>query len=209
MSLLEELGLQPGDAGRMALKSELESRRSQWGKPGYHYRGAGDFLLQHGEWWNGRELPEEFEPLTGETRECFANAWQAADQVPHLAYVEGVYATGDGHFTPHGWCVDTRDGGIVELTYPTKNFGNMRNRRGNPILPPAHWSYVGVRFRLELIEWHCNTHGLPMLDRPAADHADAGRVKAELGIDLNLQEEHDWPILKVPYEPNRVDLEGV
>jgi hypothetical protein len=199
MSLFDELGIKPGQGGIDALKSELELRRSNWSRPGYHYRGAGDFILQHGGFWNGRPLPEEYAHLQGPESQCFDNAQSAAEANPELVYVEGMYAIGGGHYTPHAWCL-APDGGLLELTLPTYDTHRYHDRRGMTFLPPEQWAYGGVAFpTVEFVTWHCQHYGLPMFDRPSQDIPEAGDV-------LDLTEDHDFPVFRQPFDPNRKEL---
>jgi hypothetical protein len=199
MSLFEELGLKPGDGNITALKKELELRRNTWSRPGYVYRGAGDFILQHGEFWNGVPLPEEWAHLRGEESACFANALAAAESNPELRYVEGMYAVGAGHYTPHAWCL-APDGTLLELTLPTYDTHRYHDRRGLTFLPPESWAYGGVVFpELKFVQWHNDHYGLPMFNRPAQDAEAAGDV-------LDLEESHDFPVFKLPFDPNRKEM---
>jgi hypothetical protein len=205
LSLFDELGIKPGQANITALRTELEFRRSEWNKPGYHYRGAGDFLLQHGRFWNGRQLPEQYLSSLNANPEgptvCFANALLGAQTHAELTYVEGMYSTGHGHFTSHAWCMDP-DGGIVELNLPTDPDSIKRmvaGESGMNFLPPQSWAYCGVPFpELKFVEWHDMRFGLPMFDRSKTDRNYADR--------LDVEESHDWPILKVPFDPTRKEL---
>lgn len=200
--LFESFGLKPGEGAQAALRRELERRRSLWDRTGYHYRGAGDFILQNGAFYAGRELPERYLHLAGEANECFVNSVLACTQDATLTYCEGVYSTGADHFTPHAWCVDP-DGGVVEVTFPTRDLERYRPGRhfgGLSILPPPSWAYAGVLFpKLEFVAWHLDTHGGSMLDRPSAD-------AERYGDELDFTEDHDWPILKVPFDPMRTTL---
>jgi hypothetical protein len=202
MSLFEELGdraPKPGEGAQTALRRELESRRTRWAHTGYAYRGAGDIILRHGQFWAGRELPDEWAALQGAPNRCFINALTAVQQSGgRLRYVEGVYSTGQSHYTPHAWAID--NAGVVEVTYPTAPTpGALDGHTYMPILPVVHWAYAGVVFSAELVQWHLDRMGLPMMDRPKADATDA-----RPGVDM--RELHDWPILKVPYDPNRREL---
>lgn len=200
MGLFDELGedaLKPGKGAELALRRELERRRDEWSRHGYFYRGAGDLLLQHGRFFTGRELPDTWAHLQGEPNLCFGNALEAVRADPSLTYYEGVYSTGGGHFTTHGWCVGP-DGGVVEVTFPTDP--EVLEAALTPVLPPEHWGYWGVAFTLELADWHFHqpNHGLPMLDRSHRDSQSAPH--------LDTSELHDFPILKVPYDPARTGL---
>jgi hypothetical protein len=204
MGLFDELGddtLKPGKGAELALRRELETRREKWERHGYFYRGAGDLLLQHGRFFTGRVLPDEYAHLRGPRALCFGNAMEAVQADPSLTYYEGVYSTGGGHFTTHGWCV-APDGGVVELTYPTdpEEHEEIVAQTGGAILPAEHWGYWGVPFAIELVDWHFHqpNHGLPMIDR---SHRDGDHAPH-----LDVSELHDFPILKVPYDPARTSL---
>lgn len=194
----------PGEGGRAALQRELEERRKRWDKPGYRYRGAGDLLLQHGETFTGRDLPEEYVHLMGPPSRCFDTALAAALATPGLRLFEGVYSTGGGHFTPHGWCV-APDGGVLELTYPTRDRagylpGDLAGIPGAKVLDPEHWVYCGVEIQPELVRW-CLDEGsieVPLMDRPAADQRYAHA--------LDVEDYGDHPFLKVPYDPARTRI---
>lgn len=192
--------LKPGDAAELMLKRELERRRDAWTLPGYAYRGAGDYLLQHGRIYRGRERPSQYE--RGAPNECFWNAADAAEQYPELRYCEGVYTTSNSHPTPHAWCVDADDL-VVELTFPTEPEAreNGVDGKGMPLMPTEHWIYSGVIFRPELVRWHEEVIGeVCMFDRPSADADSPGSRW------LDVDQDHDFPILKVPYDPDRTSL---
>lgn len=203
MGLFDELKgddkkiLEPGGGAKAALQRELELWRDE--RPlggGYAYRSGGDFLLKHGTYYQGRELPDEYAHLRGPTRRCFKNAVEAATQDSTLRYCEGVYSTGGTWFTNHGWCVGP-DGGVVELTYPTTDLDGLTDARGGPILPPEHWAYYGVIHEVALAQFLMDTVGLPMLERPPGD--------VSTGIE-DIADFHDFPVLKVPYDPHRTSL---
>lgn len=193
--------LRPGDAGRRAIQRELETRRDRWDKPGYLYRGGGDYMLRHGRFYAGRVLPGQYDHLRGERGGCFGNACIACAQDPSLRYVEGVYNTGHSYFTPHAWCIDANDE-LVEVTYPTKDNEGYVNERRLPIMPCEHWSYWGVIFRPEFVEWFADKYGeLCMFDRPAED---ANWSRPRTGLDMT--QTHDFPILRKLYDPSMVTL---
>ncbi len=83
----------------------------------FHYRGVGDFLLQHGRFFLPQPLarPE----LRGRIKQCFANATMASINGSRpgrrLHYIEG-YATLIIP-THHAWCADD-DGNAYEVTWP-------------------------------------------------------------------------------------------
>lgn len=190
--------LKPGDASRIALERELHRRRDAWDKPGFHYRGGGDFLLQHGHFYQGRELPEEFAHWRGPLNQCFMNALRAADSDPALSYCEGVYAV-QNHYTPHAWCVDV-EGQVVELTFPTDpeelkiSLDYITNMS---FQPPDYWGYWGVVFpELSFVRQHADALGLPMMDRPTVDREYASGK-------LDLSDAEDFPLLRHPFDPQR------
>ena len=187
----------------LALRRELEERVKNWDRPGYYYRGGGDLLLKHGTFYTGRELPDQYVHLFGEPNACFNNAMEVSLAHPELRYCEGVYAA-HGGFVPHAWCV-APDGGILELTWPTREAQGTERFRDSlmqmPLVAPERMAYCGVFFRPELILWFLDTYGeFCMLDRPEYDRTFAYKA----GLDVSQC--HDWPILKVPYDPDRVSL---
>jgi hypothetical protein len=192
--------LKTGDGSRLAIQRELEFRRDRWDRPGYLYRGGADYMLRHGKFYRGRVCPDAYAHLIGASNECFDNALVAVRQEPSLRYCEGVYSTGHTWFTPHAWCVDPK-GELVELTYPTIDREMFTNDLGMPILPPERWGYWGVIFRPELIEDHLElVREHCVFDRPAADR-DATNPAIAAGLDMS--QDHDFPILKIPYDPDR------
>lgn len=195
--------LKPGDAAELMIRRELERRRDAWTHTGYAYRGAGDYILKHGHIYRGRPLPDEYAQHQGPQQACFWNALDAAKADPDLRYCEGVYSTGNGHPTPHAWCVGPDDL-LVEVTFPTRDgqWEDAFDLKGMPIMPPDHHIYMGVIFRPELAAWFLDTYGEScMFDRPGAD----SQVRSTLDT-ADYSQAHDWPILKVPYDPDRVTL---
>lgn len=189
-----------GAATRLALERELEA----WGNrrrlgPDYVYKSGGDFLREHGSYYQGRELPDQYDALTGPSRHCFANALLAVERDPTLRYVEGVYSTGGTHFTNHAWAIDP-SGGVVELTYPTKGLDGKFDAQGGPILTPEHWGYWGVILHPRLVQWAFEHIGMPNFERPPGD--------TSTGI-ADIQDGHDFPLLKVRYDEGRTDLDDV
>lgn len=85
-------------------------------REGFHYRGVGDFLLQHGRFYPPQRLPRP--ELRGPIRNCFVNAAMAAINGSRTAcrlhYVEG-YAT-FVILTHHAWCADD-NGNVYEVTW--------------------------------------------------------------------------------------------
>jgi hypothetical protein len=183
----------------VALKRELELRRERWDRPGYFYRGVGDLMLQHGTFFVGRELPDRWMSHLGTPNECFLNALAAAQAEPDLRYFEGLYAA-HGNYTPHAWCVDP-DGGVVEVTWPTHNIERYHDVNGIPLLPPDRIAYVGVELHPELVEWFMETYQEACLFDRAQYDTDYGRA-----IGLDMEQDHDFPILKVPYDKDRRTL---
>lgn len=197
MGLFDDV-LKPGQGAEVAVKRELELRRSKWSRPGYHYKGGADFLLQHGKSWMGRELPEQYDHLVGPETHCFGNALAAAEADPSLRYVEGYYiAGGFGHARNHAWCID-QDDQVVELTLGTRDLeGAVFLGSRLPPTPPETWIYYGTVFDARFVRSHAESLGLPMFDRPLDDiiSGDPGR-----------QDGHDFPLLKVRFDPARTSL---
>lgn len=194
--------LAPGAAAKAALERELQRRRDAWvGREGYVYRGAGDLLLRHGQYVPGRALPDEYAHLQGPVQACFDNALNAVLADPTLRYMEGVYATGTSYFTTHAWAVD-QDGRLVEVTYPSRELeGYHHGASRMPIMPPEHWAYWGVVLDIGYVREHHETLGAPLIDR-GPETSDP--MVAARGIDVRQQDE--YPLLKVPYDPHRTSL---
>jgi hypothetical protein len=53
---------------------------------------------------------------------------------------------------------------------------------------------------VELARWHIEHIGLPMLERPPGDK--------RLGS-WEFADAHDFPVLRVPYDPSRTELDSV
>lgn len=128
---------------QLALKTELERIRNFTSKkyaqrPTHVYSSAYDFVLQHGEWWDERPLPSEYE--YGLPKLCHTNAISAA--VLHgLTYVEGYGMMAEiGLPILHAWNVDS-EGLIVDTTWRA-----VRDETGERIAMPGGAAYVGVRF---------------------------------------------------------------
>lgn len=203
MSFLDGI-LKPGEGARLACQRELEARRDRWSQPGYYYRGAGDFLLQHGRPLSGRELPDRYAHLKGAENQCFWNALAAAEASDELSYCEGVYALGNGHFTHHAWCVDP-NGLVVEVTFPTDAATLARainGRTGLPYLPLEHWLYWGAVVHHEYVRalMERNEGAGCVFDRSAADLHD---IQENFGQTVDHT---DYPLLRQPYDPNRRSL---
>ena len=97
------------------LRTQLEQLRSvlpNWEK--YHYRGAADFVLQHGQSFAVRPFPAKIPQ--GAPRHCFSNALLLA-LTKGLRYVEG-YATEPhvGLAVHHGWNIDSH-GKLIDSTW--------------------------------------------------------------------------------------------
>lgn len=229
--------LKPGQGAEMAVKREMEARRQNWTRPGYHYRGVGDFLLQHGTFWTGREIPEQYKHLVGVMGSCYANALAAVQADSSLRYVEGVYAVIGRDFHGHAWCIDQNDQ-IVEVTAPTDPGTVARTNSAEdhiPFLPVERWGYYGCAFPLAYVEAHReryeDTQGYPLFDL----NPEENRRQFRLGSDLRQQssvgwgdedgeeeddtdwgepevpsvyrfEEHEFPVFRVPFDPNRTTL---
>jgi hypothetical protein len=105
-----------------------------------------------------------------------------------------VYKSG-GHFLKaHGSYYQGR-----ELPYPTRDLEDKFDSQGGPILTPEHWGYWGVILHPRLVQWTMDTIGMPNLERPPGD--------TSTGI-TDIQDGHDFPLLKVAYDPHRTDLDG-
>lgn len=197
----------PAERQEAVLRKALEARRDAWqhaGK-GYLYRGGGDYLLRHGKFFSGEQLPAEYEALKGAERNCFENALRACEANPSLRYFEGVYTVGSGHYTPHAWCV-TADDHLLEVTFPTDPevlaMGRERLSR-QPMLSLDRWGYWGVEFDATFVLSYWTTHmeyapggvgHVGILDRPAQD------------TDENCAEwRDDWPIYSYPYDVRRTE----
>jgi len=192
----------PADRNRQALRADLELRRDRWDNPTpYVYRGGADLVLRHGQFYAGRVLPDAYEHLVGAESECFTNALLAATADPSLAYCEGYFWSGQGHALTHAWCVGP-DGGVVEVTIPTVDVDRYVHETLLPYLPVAGWAYWGVTFTVELATAFNDWRGLPMLDRSEREIA-WGAAHAP---HLDMTPDEDYPILAVPYDPQRKDL---
>ena len=177
----------------------LEARRDAWPHTGFYYRGGGDLLLQHGTFFSGRQLPPEYDHFRGSPGFCFNNSFEAAEQDSTLAYWEGVYTIGRGHYTPHAWCCDP-NGELVELTLPTTEQEierGVEEQTGLPVLGLEHWGYWGCQFDLDYVRAvreSEETYG-GLMDRPTQDAAEG-----------QPEWRTDWPVLRYPYDPNRKDM---
>lgn len=148
--------IKPGVGGRTALRLELDRRRAAHGHrfpaPEYTYRGGADMCLRHGQDFNGRITPEEYRHLSGPNMRCYMNTLEACEADRSLRYFEGYYSWGKGHFTSHAWCVGPDDG-VVELSVETWRVheGEVHDKRGGRILPPAVWTYWGIECDVALL----------------------------------------------------------
>lgn len=200
------LGVDLGNPAKRQLTRDLELRLARVTASdrfrAYPYRGGGaELCLRHGKFYQGRQVPDRYAHLVGGEGRCFLNAATAVREMPELVYCEGYYTTGAGSPSTHGWCV-APDGGMVELTMPTdaETLALTRNRdTGLPFVPPSRWGYYGVTFAAPLVWQHADALGLPMLDRPAAEVARGSNVH-------DFSEPHNFPALRVPYDPNRTEL---
>jgi hypothetical protein len=168
----------------------------------YPYQGGADLVLQHGEFWWGQVRPERYQELAGAIGKCYGTALDACKADERLVYVEGYCTAGAGFPISHGWCVDTETNEVVDLVLPCseENVANQYTsaRTGMKFLHPSRWAYYGVRFTTELTDAHWHALGLPMLDR--------SRHEALESPGAQYREDHDFPILKVKYDPNRTEM---
>lgn len=201
-------GIDLSGAAKLALTRELESRRRAVAErfalgKGYVYRGGADLCLQHGKYRPGRILPDDYRHLSGlDGRTCYYDALRAALADPTVRYCEGYAAVGRGHFISHAWCI-APDDGVLEVRYPTDEAIATVTLPTLVTPPPQKWSYWGVTFRAELVEAHtvAPLH-LGMLDRSRAEELDMLTRFTEDEVITT----HDFPILKVPYDPERTTL---
>jgi hypothetical protein len=207
--------IKPGEGARLALESELRRRRDAWSRPGYLYRGAGDFLLQHGRYY-GQPIrfadDDWYQGLAGNGGPygtCFANAVEYAEQFG-VRYCEGVYSM-VGAFQAHAWCLNDADE-VIEVTHLDYVARGQRpgDLYGHEWQPAERWGYYGVTFRPEFVRWHAENPGLLdgtptycILDR--SPHEAHDRAAHMLGAE-GFQDVHDFPVLKVPYDPERTSL---
>lgn len=193
----------PADRNRLVLTRELELRRDRWTRDTL-YRGGADLCLQHGKFRSGRVLPDEYRHLHGLSGvTCYFDALLAAKRDPSLRYCEGYAGTGHGDFISHAWCI-APDDGVLEMRYPTGTQWASTRTPNLPTLPPEHWAYWGVTFTTELVAAYDARYGLGMFDRSAREVADMrgmGIPDEEIG-----SVDGPWPMLTVPYDPNRKDL---
>lgn len=192
----------PADRNKHAMTRELELRRKRTPHSGHGrvYLNGADFLLKHGKFYEGREMPDRYAHLMGQMGLCFWNAAAAAEADPTLRYCEGITGVGGGRFVAHAWVLDP-DGNVVDLTYSAEAVGiGVDFDTGLPLLPIAHWSYWGVIFTPELMRAH-HEIGYPMLGRDVTEQYRPGQAgKRDLTPPPSL------PVLDVPYDPNRKEL---
>lgn len=184
--------IKPGEGVKLAMQRELEKRKAlddtrfKW-EPGYVYSGAADLLLKHGEFFNGRQLPDKYE-RKGESR-CFLNALETAEAHPGLRYFQGLYMV-SGTSLAHAWCVDEE--GVIEATFWTVGQDDEGRRvvikphgggRGSlPWSPPEHWGYWGVEFDPAWVrDWfeHTSHMEYSVLDPRRQDEAARGAVPTD------------------------------
>lgn len=195
------------DRQKLVLTHELEFRRKTWDRPRYRFQGGADLCLQHGKFRPGRDLPDQYKPLWSlDGTTCYINALLAAQADSSLRYCEGYSAVGRGDFISHAWCI-APDDGVLEVTYPT-NVGDegwaTTSLPSLPVLPPRAWGYWGVTFRTELVELHnAEPLHLPFLDRSRAEEA---HCRSKGWAEETFMPDHDHPILKLPYNPERTGL---
>ena len=199
-------GVDLSEAGKLAMTADLELRRNDPRCADrfyrYPYQGGADLVLQHGEFWWGQVRPERYEYLSGQVGQCYGTALAAAKAEESLVYVEGYCTAGAGFAISHGWCVDAETNTVVDLVLPcsAENVENQYTsvRTGMKFPHPSKWAYYGVRFTTELTNAHWHALGLPMLDR--------SRHEAQESPGSQYMEPHDFPILQVPYNPERTEM---
>lgn len=213
--------IKPGEGAKLVLESELKRRRDAWNRPGYHYRGVGDFLLREGRyygppivfpddsWFQGRG------GMGGPYGTCFINAVEYAEQFG-VRYCEGLYTT-QGSVVAHAWCL-TPDDRPIEVTHP--NYDelqaqgiNVHTPEGTTAISVERWAYWGAVFTPEFVRWHAENPGLDtdkglptycIFDR--GPHEVAERRLLGLGDEDGFRDVHDAPVLKVPFDPKRTSL---
>jgi hypothetical protein len=211
MTFLDGVLPSPEERVRTSLTRELELRRKRLEEAaqfspgdGYVYRGGADLALRHGKFYPGRLLPAQYMPHQGDLGHCFANAQNAANADPSLTYCEGYYTTGYGVPLAHAWCV-APDGEMLELTFPLQHLDRARSPETKmKFLPPEHWGYYGLTFDVRLVNDHDGKFGLPMLDRLTSELIHHSLEQHDPARYDNSR--HDFPILKLPYDPNRTEL---
>lgn len=230
--------LKPGQGAEIAVKREMQARMKKWDRSGYHYKGVGDFLLQHGTFWTGRELPDQYRSLVGPPGTCYETSLAAAVADPSLRYCEGVYSLVGEDFKGHAWCIDSNDE-VVELTQPSDPATVSRARSARtrlPFLPVERWAYFGCIFPAEYVTAHRERYledqGYCLFDLSTYEESTQRQLSGytqqssvgwgdqdvddddddtdwddqpELPSVLRWQD-HVYPTLKVPFDPNRKTL---
>lgn len=161
--------IKPGDAHRHAIMRELSTRAAREHGP-WLYKGEASYIMAHGQYFQGRVLPDAHDDLVGEMTFCHRNALAAALERPELRYFTGFYMVGR-QVGQHSWCVDPM-GDVVEVTYPTKGLepGAMTAETLDgfaiPWLPPERWAYFGLEFDATFVSALLDRYGdwLPILD---------------------------------------------
>lgn len=203
MSLFGGLDLgSPAERNELILRRELELRRerepaSGWGRV---YRNGADLLLTHGEFFEGRELPERYAQYAADGQgRCYWDA-AACAEAEGVRYFEGVASASGGRFLSHGFCVDPD--GIIDLTWWQVN---SSRDTGLPTMRKEHWSYFGVEIHPELMRAHEDI-GFPMLGRDPIEK-DRQRMPGQpewfTGYGLDLTPPEKLPLLDYPYKPDR------
>jgi len=144
---------------RMTLVDQLESiarllRSRQSTRPdGLPYNSIYDFVLKHGQPFNGQPLPACFR--RGGFKLCFANSARMAERHRELTYVEGFAHAPllQGEPVHHAWCVD-RNGLVYDRTWAFE----------------PEREYLGIPFKLSLVRQLIRLSGeYSVLDRWEAD----------------------------------------
>jgi hypothetical protein len=119
---------------------------------GYTYAGIGDFLLQHGVWYEPRSLPARVR--RGLPRRCFHNALRLA-KTRGYRYIEGYAVADIGVLFPayHAWNLD-RDGKLVDNTWDEVGL-----------------AYFGVEFPLDVAKKALRYGDGSVLDNPKSRFA--------------------------------------
>lgn len=164
----------------------LRARRRAWRHDGFVYRGGADLLLRHGRAYRPRRPPDKHRHLVGPRNLCYRNAAAAALAEPALRYCEGVLVTGLAVHS-HAWCLGSR-GGVVEVTLPDE---------------PGFtgWRYFGAVFAPELALEYMASIGA--YSAPLLDGASDEDVNLPAGLAAVADDRDDWPILSLPYSPDR------
>lgn len=160
--------IKPGDGARHAIEREINvrvARESVNMEPEWIYSGPSSYLKQHGQYFPGVVLPDEYDHLFGPPMKCHVNTLTACADEPTLRYFTGVYTAGRT-VCDHSWCVDPA-GNVVEVTYPSKGVEGARMTRHEDMgvsdfewMPPQHWYYFGLEFKPEFIGALVEEYGL-------------------------------------------------